>query len=197
MNIFDYAINEVKENKEGLLSLPTRQKLWLQFGNPEKIDSNRAVITNGLCKRIELAKKCIEKVAYLWKGDLVADFPLETVLKPIDEFLNGEITDEELYELQNLYFSECEQIGFNSGYDNISAIGFAALYIYNVVIYDEPLLLPFYRNLNDGDLDAFTWDTAYLINIVYRYSDNRIEEIKLSKKYWLWYINCARDLFEQ
>ncbi|MGN6715641.1 Imm5 family immunity protein [Anaerocolumna jejuensis] len=83
---------------------------------------------------------------------------------------------------------KCFQDAYEPQYEKTSLIGFAALYAANIALYDELLFQNSEDNDLDEDLDSFTWDTSYLVSLVY--SDSTEEGIRIEKQreYWSWYL---------
>lgn len=67
--ILAQAQQEISET--GILSFPTRRKLWLAFGPwevREEDDPNPRTLTEPLKKRVELAQACAKKVSRIWSA---------------------------------------------------------------------------------------------------------------------------------
>ena len=55
------ATNQLMNDENRELILPIRKKIWLEYG-PIKQNGKNALLTEGLLKRLSLAKICINKV---------------------------------------------------------------------------------------------------------------------------------------
>ena len=74
------ATNQLMNDENRELILPIRKKIWLEYG-PIKQNGKNALLTEGLLKRLSLAKICINKVFYLCEKEPVLRKNLKMLLK--------------------------------------------------------------------------------------------------------------------
>lgn len=187
--IIKSAFTQLENNANSDLILPIRKKLWLELGEIRKHNS-KASITEGLCKRVKLAGLCVEKVLYLWENTLPNNKSIQNLLDYVDKYLNGRISFAELEKYKNMCSSEFEEIAYIAEFEKISLIGLATVYVADIALYDELLFENSDDDDNDDDLDSFTWDTSYLISLVYSDNENEDESIKKKYDFWSWYLKC-------
>lgn len=181
-------INQAREALEnsGILELPVRKGLWLEFGEIEKT-SFYATKTDALKKRVSLAIKCINKVRDIWNN--VGSIDLEKLLECINDYLADKISAEELMDISNDYRQLIEEIAYN-GEEVYGAVGVACCYAANIALYDELIIYNTDAEDLDEDLDSFTWDTSYLISLIYS-GDG---ESKKTEEYWRWYLEEIENM---
>jgi hypothetical protein len=189
--VFEMANNEIDKN--GVLNLPIRKKIWKSFGSIVEVGMVKE-ITEGVRKRVVLAEACVKKMLYLWDEVTNYDSRPSELLKMVNDFMNGICSREVLEDKMKLFINQLEVEAYESKYEKVSLIGFATVYVANIALYDELLFTNSDDDDLDDDLDSFTWDTSYLISLVY--SDNMDEDMRKGhqKEFWEWYLNEAKKL---
>lgn len=172
-------------DNSGILELPIRKSLWLEFGEIEKT-SLYAVKTEALKKRVRLATECINLVKDTWTNS--GNIDLENLLKSVDDYLEDKISAEELMKINNRYRQSAEEIAYN-GEEAYGIVGLACCYAANIALYDESIIYNTDDEDSDEDLDSFTWDTSYLISLIYS------EDESSKKEYWNWYLNEFEKIY--
>lgn len=181
------VINIARESLKnfGILELPIRKKLWLELGQIEKT-TIYAAKTEGLKKRVSLAIKCINKVKDIWNNK---DIDLEKMLKSINDYLDDNISADELLMITNDYRQQVEEIAYG-GEELYGVVGMACCYVGNIALYDEPIIYCTGDEDLDEDLDSFTWDTSYLVSLVFSTDESN----KRITEYWKWYLENVEEM---
>lgn len=183
--LFEKAYEEVQQTAS--LILPARKKIWTQLGNISYEPGIRKM-TDGIRKRVTLAKACVKKVLPIWNAGTGCDSKLYDFLNQIDAYIDGLCSNEELQANMKILYSQFETDAYEPQYEKTSLIGFAALYAANIALYDELLFQNSEDNDLDEDLDSFTWDTSYLVSLVYSDSTEEGTRIEKQREYWSWYL---------
>lgn len=190
-DIFMTAYDEVK--KTATLTLPLRKEIWKSFGSIKE-DGQADYITKGITKRVILASLCVKKMLYLWDEVTNNDGRIREILKKVEEYISSKCSRNMLEDYRTNFFNLLEEEAYNPEYKKVSLIGFAAIYVANIALYDELLFDNTYDEDLDEELDSFTWDTSYLICLVYCDNEDEIIRAAKQKEYWLWYLNEAEKL---
>lgn len=191
-DIFNKAIEHLTSDKDAILPLPIRKQIWIELGG---VIDPKIELNEGVKRRIRLSKACVEKVMWIWNQD-VNDTKLTDFLSLIDSYADGNVTYKELEQQKNILWREMDEMSSVVQYEKASIIGLAAVYTANIALYDELLFQNSEESDLDEDLDSFTWDTSYLVSLVYPVTSNDKDQYYTSKKkYWMWYIQYAKDLF--
>ena len=103
------ATNQLMNDENRELILPIRKKIWLEYG-PIKQNGKNALLTEGLLKRLSLAKICINKVFYLCGKEPVLRKNLKMLLKSIEEYIDGMIPAQKLESVKNEKYSIFEEL---------------------------------------------------------------------------------------
>ena len=192
--LFESAIKEVMDT--GILSLPTRKKIWLSMGEIDfESEKHTTNLNEGCKKRIELAKGCVKKVLPEWDKIRPEDDRPKKILKLVDNCLKGKVSLSEI-ELQTKSFSDEMQIMIDNNPSEIAyEVSMAAIYVSYFLFHDDPLLQEDDDiECLDNELDPDMWDSSYEAYRVYINTDEvENEEMKKVKgiEFWLWYIEQA------
>ena len=170
----------------GSLSLPTRKKLWLALGEVKK-NADYAERTVGLQKRVKLATECVKRVLNIWDAGIGEDMSLVPLLSAVDKYLTGKISVEQLEQILNHYRQIVEEVSYSAEDERCGVVGLAACYVANIAQYDEVLFEVTDSEDLDEELDSFTWDTSYLISLLYS-EEERAE-------YWSWYLQRIEEAY--
>lgn len=190
-NIYNYALAQLKKDKNGELILPIRKRIWLSFGEIKK-SGDRVLITSGMVNRIHLAQTCVEKNMYLWNNEFGKKNELTELLDCINFYIDKKKTFGELESMRNICNASFWNLAYNPKYEIISLIGLAGIYVSNIALYDDLLLQETKEEELDDLLDPFSWDASYLSSLVYAAKDNG-ELIKDKRiEFWKWYLEMAK-----
>ncbi len=169
----------------GYLDLPARRGLWSELGEIER-KGPYAVVTKGLIRRVEIAKKCVKH------GDAESIntdvLEIDSLFEKVDDYLQQKIS---VTDMEKVYFNFCElieKVGFEGDDDRIGLIGMAACHVAHIAVYDESLLYTLDEDTLDEDLDSFTWDTSYLISLLFENN---------SKDFWKWYLELFDEYLQE
>lgn len=195
--ILTRAQQEISEN--GVLSFPTRRKLWLTFGPWEvraEDDPNPRELTEPLKKRAELALACAKKVSRIWSAYDSEDKRPQKLIKETRAYLDGKRTAQQLSKAGD------EMEGFMSIIDEESdstapSAGMAAWNALITALHDEPLLEERYADAEDSDLDSYDWDAAREASEAWAGADEEAGPGKRKvrrMKFWAWYLEEAAKL---
>lgn len=197
--LFESAIKEVMDT--GILSLPTRKKIWLNMGEIDlEAEKHTTDLKEGCKKRIELAKRCVKKVISEWEKIKPEDDRPKKILKLVDNCLKGKVKLSEV-ESQTKSFSDEMQIIIDNNPSEIAyEVSMAAIYVSYFLFHDEPLLEED-DDLEclDSELDPDMWDSSYQAYRVYINTDEvENEDMRKVKgmEFWLWYIEQAGKIIE-
>ncbi|MDE6168226.1 MAG: hypothetical protein K2G28_07185, partial [Acetatifactor sp.] len=158
--IFTQAQQEISQN--GVLSFPTRRKLWLTFGPWEvrsEDDPNPRTLTEPLKKRAELALACAKKVSRIWSAYDSEDKRPQKLIKETRAYLDGKRTARQLAEAGKA-MEDFMTIIDEEADSTAPSAGMAAWNALVTAIHDEPLLEERYADAEDSDLDSYDWDAA-------------------------------------
>ncbi|MDF2937911.1 MAG: hypothetical protein K0Q90_3284 [Paenibacillaceae bacterium] len=189
--IFEEAYEEIQQTAS--LSLPTRKRIWLHLGEVSHEPKLQA-LSDGIRKRVKLAQACIHKAFPIWAEGTGGDSKLYALLNQIDAYIEGLCSNESLQATIKILYSQLETDAYDPRYEKTSLIGFAAIYMANIALYDELLFQNSEDTDLDNDLDSFTWDTSYLIGLVYSDSTEEETRIERQREYWSWYVTEAQRL---
>ncbi|MDE5780327.1 MAG: hypothetical protein K2I03_02450, partial [Lachnospiraceae bacterium] len=137
-------------------------------------------------KRVSLAMECINLVRDTWNNR--ESINLEILLKSVNDYLEDKISAEELMKINNDYRQVVEEIAYN-GEEVYGVVGLACCYVANIALYDELIIYNTDDEDLDEELDSFTWDTSYLISLIYSADENIVESNKKRTEYWKWYLD--------
>ena len=169
----------------GYLDLPARRKIWSELGEIER-KGPYAVVTEGLIRRVEIAKKCVKHgVAEGINTDLLG---IDNLFDKVNDYLQQKIS---VSDMEKVYFDFqelVEKVGFGGTDDRIGLIGMAAGHAAHIAVYDESIMYTLDDDTLDEDLDSFTWDTSYLISLLFENN---------SKDYWKWYLELFDEYFQE
>lgn len=196
-NIFEKALEEIKETKE--LSLPTRKQIWLSYGSVDHHEAHiPPSITEGLIKRITLARKCVEAVLDEWRKSQAGDERPELILNKVTGYLDNKVTLAEVDEIVGKFRDELINLINNNPDNTIYCVGLAACYVADMLFNDDPLLFQDeYPECTDEELDPDMWDASYYSYWVYINQDERANTAsrkKSSVKFWIEYLKEAVQL---
>lgn len=187
----------------GRLDFPDRQKLWRALGEAKYDEEGYAIRTKGLIRRVKLARACVKRILPIWNKYRKGDRRPFYILKLVDSYLKGEITNNRLQEIFDgsiLKFDEFASSTSESGScKNYMEVGGMATRIVRMALYDDRNL---YIERTDNDpVDLINdYDIAryiYFLYDIYIQYDEKKSRIEKEKEYWLWYINEVEDLMEE
>lgn len=187
------ATNQLMNDENRELILPIRKKIWLEYGPIEQNGKN-ALLTEGLLKRLSLAKICINKVFYLCEKEPVLRKNLKMLLKSIEEYIDGMIPAQKLESVKNEKYSIFEELAYTEGYEKLSLIGLACVYAANIALWDDLLLQDTSESDMDEDLDSFSWDTSYMISLIYSMDFDHEYNRAKREEFWMWYLSVAKNI---
>ena len=173
--------------------LPIRKKIWLEYG-PIKQNGKNALLTEVILKRLSLAKICINKVFYLCEKEPVLRKNLKMLLKSIEEYIDGMIPAQKLESVKNEKYSIFEELAYTEGYEKLSLIGLACVYAANIALWDDLLLQDTSESDMDEDLDSFSWDTSYMISLIYSMDFEHEYNRAKREEFWMWYLSVAKNI---
>lgn len=196
MNLFEDAMKEIDET--GVLSLPTRKKIWLSYGEVDHDERNLPPkLTEGLKKRVQLGKRCMEKIFIEWEKYNAKDQRPQAILYKINEYLEQKATLDEIDKIVRPFKNDVlENINSNPN-AFFYLVGMILGYIAEMLHCDDPLLFQDeYPESQDEDLDFEMWDASYYAYLLYiNRDDNRDIDIKIKgMEFWIWYINEATKI---
>lgn len=103
--------------------------------------------------------------------------------------MEEKISPKQLREIHIHYMNLIQEITYNGGDERCEVIGMAASYAVGIALYDETILFETEENDLDEDLDSFTWDTSYLISLIYSSDDRAQKDDIKCAEYWGWYLD--------
>lgn len=145
-------------------------------------------------KRLSLAKICINKVFYLCEKEPVLRKNLKMLLKSIEEYIDGMIPAQKLESVKNEKYSIFEELAYTEGYEKLSLIGLACVYAANIALWDDLLLQDTSESDMDEDLDSFSWDTSYMISLIYSMDFDHESNRAKREEFWMWYLSVAKNI---
>ena len=195
--ILNLAETEIAET--GVLSFPSRRKLWEAMGplEPRERDSGTfRSLTEPLKKRAELALACAKKVSRIWCAFDSEDKRPQNLMKRTRAYLDGKISADALNNESGV-IDDFMAIVDDIGDDSDPAAALAAWEALVVALEDEPLLEPWYADAVDSDLDAYDWDAAKNAAMAWRDAGSEGDPGKRAVreiKFWAWYLEEAAKL---
>ncbi|MDF2871317.1 MAG: hypothetical protein K0R05_2892 [Anaerocolumna sp.] len=190
-DIFINAQGEVK--KTSTLTLPLRKEIWKSFGEIKE-EIKKDYITKGIAKRVILASLCVKKMIDLWDKITNNDGRVREILKITEDYTNSMCPRTLLEDYTTKFYNQLETEAYDSEFQKVSLIAFAAIYVANIALYDELLFKNTYDEDLDEELDSFTWDASYLICLAYSDDEDELIKEAKQKEYWLWYLSEAKKL---
>ncbi|MBQ7776065.1 MAG: hypothetical protein IJ379_09090 [Lachnospiraceae bacterium] len=85
------------------------------------------------------------------------------------------------------YVGDKKEVSYSAEDERCGVVGLAVCYVANIALYDEVLFEGTDSEDLDEELDSFTWDTSYLISLLYS-EEERAE-------YWNWYLKKVEELY--
>ena len=195
--ILEQVEKEIAET--GVLSFPSRRKLWEAMGplEPRERDSGTfRSLTEPLKKRAELALACAKKVSRIWCAFDSEDKRPQRLVKRTRAYLDGKISAEAL-SAESGIIDDFMSIVDDEGSDSAPAAALAAWDALIVALEDESLLELWYGDATDDDLDSYDWDAAKNAAMAWRDAGSEGDPGKRAvreMKYWVWYLEEAAKL---
>ena len=162
-------------DETGFLDLPARRKLWSELGEIER-EGPYAVVTEGLIRRVEIAKKCVKHGETESINTKVLG--IDDLFNKVNDYLQKKISVSDMEKVFFNYQELIERVGFEGDDDRVGLIGMAASHAAHIAVYDESIMYTLDEDTLDEDLDSFTWDTSYLISLLFE--NNPMD-------FWKWY----------
>ena len=168
--------------KENSLTLPKRKKIWMLFGEVCK-NGKYAKKSESLIKRVQLSLSCINYTEKVWKVNDIIN--ISFLYDSIMDYIENKLEADELNDICLKYQNKIENLSSDECTEEYQIVAMACCYAARVALFDEILLYDTDDDDLDEELDAYSWDTAYLISLLF---SNQII------KYWEWYILQAEKL---
>ena len=73
-------------------------------------------------------------------------------------------------------------------------IGLACVYAANIALWDDLLLQDTSESDMDEDLDSFSWDTSYMISLIYSMDFEHEYNRAKREEFWMWYLSVAKNI---
>ncbi len=181
------------DNSEGHLRLPYRRRIWRAYG-PVRVENSRAVISEGLMRRANLARLCAEHVLPIWREGFPEDDRPQWMLDAVRQYLTGRLSFDVAYDAKSNFWGKleglmCEGKRFNSIY-----AGFAAVNAITTALKDEYFGLPQNEETElDDDLDPYGWDASFLSSLAFAGGAAWEPQSSVGKRreFWQWYLKEA------
>lgn len=192
-DILDEAKKSVIEHPKGELILPIRKKIWKALGEMKLITEETAAATIGLKRRLELARLCVEKVIDSWKEMMGNNKRPLKMIEIAEQHINGNIDSETIFKYYNDFVKLVNDISLSVKYQGAASAGYAAIYMVDIALGDEALLINSYDDMLDEELDPNIWDSSYEACSAYSGGSPSDEYSNKEKRqeFWLWYIDEA------